>query len=76
MTRIEEKKVYVCEICETKYTDPEKARQCNFGHDIVYLPIERSDLKRLVQFIQTGEERLLTQSLIKLILKYGNMRPE
>lgn len=76
MTRVEENKVYICEICEKKYKNPEDARKCNFAHDIVYLPIERGDLKRLVQFLYTGEEKLLTQSLIQLLIKYGNMKAE
>jgi hypothetical protein len=76
MTRIVETKTYICEICEKEFKNPEDARKCNFSHDIVYLPIERADLKGLVQFIYTGEQRLLSNSLIKLLIKYGNIKAE
>lgn len=74
MPEVFEKKEYKCNLCSRLYKTPDEARECEQGHDIVYLPIERADLMRLIQFVATGEPKLLTRSLIDLLQKYSNAR--
>ena len=68
--------LYECKFCQKQYDDINEARQCEAGHDIVYLPIERADLKRLLMFLVTGEKRLLTDRLLNMLNKYQGIKPE
>lgn len=69
MVKITEKK-YVCIICGKKWSLPTQADACRDTHDVVYVPFIRSDLNRLLLFITTKEEDLLTTSLIRTLRKY------
>ena len=64
------KKSRICFYCHTAYGSDKRARQCEDEHDIVMIPLIRSDLNRLVNFIASGERELLTESLSKTLFKY------
>jgi len=74
--KIVENKQYICQHCNKVWKTSDEARKCELGHDIVYLPIQRADLKRLSAFIYTGETQLLSKSLIELVSKYAGMKAE
>lgn len=59
----------VCRYCAKWHSTPEKARECENGHDVVFVPLLREDLNRLVNFIATGERALLTERLSKALFK-------
>lgn len=59
-----------CFYCLKFYEDPVKARACENSHDLVYVPIMRDDLNRLINFIATGERNLLTERLSRTLLRY------
>lgn len=58
-------KRYMCSYCKKVYVDPFKADDCRDKHDLVYIQMARSDVGRLVQFIYTGDEKLLTRTMIE-----------
>jgi hypothetical protein len=76
MVQVLSEQKYVCEICHRIYPTVGEAKDCQFGHDIIYVPFQREDLKRLVAFINIGEPQLLTKSLLATINKYGNIQSE
>jgi len=49
---------------------PEKARECELTHDVLFVPILRTDLNRLINFIATGDRKLLTERLSKVLFRY------
>jgi hypothetical protein len=59
-----------CFYCGKFYEDVAKARVCENSHDVVYVPILRDDLNRLVNFIATGDRSLLTERLSKTLFRY------
>lgn len=59
-----------CFYCSQYYADPEKARECENKHDVLFVPILREDLNRLVNFIATGDRKLLTERLSKVLFRY------
>lgn len=61
---------FVCTICGLGWRNQLMADTCRSSHDVVYIPLLRSDLGRLLQFIITGEEELLTPSLVKTLRYY------
>lgn len=65
-----------CSYCSKQYTDPIKADTCREEHDLVYVQLPRSDLNRLINFIFTKEDRLLTENITKTLQKaLRNSRP-
>lgn len=76
MPKVIDSKKYMCNICGKVYFSADEARICETNHDIVLVPFERADLKRLILFINTGEPRVLTDSLVALLMKYASLRPE
>jgi|WetSurMetagenome_2_1015567.scaffolds.fasta_scaffold00807_8 hypothetical protein len=67
---------YICEICHRIYTDVTQAQLCQQGHDIIYVPFQREDLKRLIAFLHIGERALLTESLIENLERYALLSSE
>lgn len=70
------KNQYQCKFCERLYASLSEARDCEAGHDIVYVPIERQDLKRLLIFLQTGNPEILSQRLLKTLNTYLGLKRE
>ena len=54
---------YKCSWCNKIYPDPSKADACRLDHDIIYVPMLRSDINRLLQFMVTKDEKLLTETM-------------
>lgn len=66
--------IYKCEVCNKPYDKPEKAAECESGHDIVMLPILRSDLRRLAAILVTYDPQYATNTLVSTIQKYNRLR--
>jgi len=66
---------YLCGYCGKAYTDPFKADNCRDEHDLVYIPISKTDLNRLLQFVYLTNadprtEKLLTRTLMRTLSRY------
>lgn len=59
-----------CSFCGSVYTKETDAFSCEKSHEIVLVEFRREDLFRLIQFIYTRDEELLTKSLMKTLMKY------
>ncbi len=60
----------ICFYCEKWYAKPEKARECENEHDVIFVPILKEDLNRLLNYIATGDRELLTERLSKTLFRY------
>lgn len=58
-----------CYYCGKYYRTPEKARECENSHDVVFVPMLREDLNRLINFIATGDRGLLTERLSRTLFR-------
>lgn len=63
-----------CSVCGEHYPRDVYAVSCEQGHEIVYVPFKQGDLLRLIQYIYTGDSTLLSDSLMKTLLKYSSFR--
>ena len=59
---------YKCMWCNKIYATPSEADNCRENHDIVYVPMLRSDINRLLQFMATKDEQLITETM------YGSLQ--
>jgi len=51
----------------------EKTVEHEKGHDLVYVPFERADLKRLLAIIKTGNFDYMTQHLLDTLLQFDRL---
>ena len=65
-----ENKGYKCDWCNKVYPDPSKADSCRGKHDIVYVPMLKSDVNRLLQFMTTKDEELITETMYKSLIRF------
>jgi hypothetical protein len=59
-----------CFYCGKLYATEKKARECENNHDVVFVPILREDLNRLINFIATGDRTLLSERLSRTLFRY------
>lgn len=58
-----------CSYCNKEYDSVTKADSCRDAHDLVYVQLARSDVYRLLQFIFTKDDDVLTRSLLDSLRK-------
>ena len=57
---------YKCFYCNKLYDDPTQADKCrDENHDLIYIPMSKSDVSRLLQFIYLKNDDLLTPTMIE-----------
>ena len=61
-----------CSICLKEYETTKERDMCSLSHEIIYVPLTKSELNRLINFIMTGESRLLTSDLTKKLFKFAS----
>ena len=70
---------YRCAICKKVFKSKNEskakhlARECEKNHDIVMVPMLRSDVQRLLSFLVTKNEDLLTQTLWDTLRQYRSL---
>jgi len=63
---------YECSICHKIHARDVYAVACEQSHEVVYVPFKSEDLFRLLQFIMTKDDSLITDSLLDTLNKYRN----
>jgi len=61
-----------CFYCGKYYENPANARKCENEHDVIFVPMLREDLNRLLNFIATGDRDLLTERLSRTLFRYAH----
>jgi len=70
---------YKCNICgkvfkhKNEMTAKQKARDCEKSHDVIMVPLLKSDVQRLLSFIVTKNEELLTETLWNTLRQYRSL---
>ena len=71
---------YKCSVCGKRFKNKnaEKtermALECEQTHDVVYVPLQRSDLQALLAFIVSKNESFLTPGLMATLRSYRSLR--
>lgn len=61
---------YLCSYCEQKFDSPSMADACRESHDIVYIPMTKTELNRLINGIMLGDLSIIPESLHTTLRKY------
>lgn len=62
---------YQCSYCDRLYDDIKAASKCKTGHDLIYVGLSMADIKSIIAFMFTKDERALTESAVKQFMKYN-----
>lgn len=57
--------VWACGVCEKQYPDSAKADACRSSHELIYVAFTLAEINRLLNFIYTREESLITEAMVK-----------
>lgn len=61
---------WLCGYCGKPYPDATKADVCRDSHELIYVGLSATDLNRLLNFIATKNDAVLTESLIATLQRY------
>jgi len=62
---------YKCYYCGKKFKTIVERNKHVEEHDIIYVPMARSDLNRLLNFLMTGSKGLLSENFMKRLFSYA-----
>jgi len=71
---------YACEVCGRIYKHKDRdsaermARDCEQHHEIVYVPLLRSDVQRLLAFLVSKEDGLITETMVRSLKAYRALK--
>ena len=71
---------YKCDVCGKVYSGKseeaakQKARDCEQSHDIVYIPMLKSDVQRLLAFLVSKEDGLITDTIWTTLRRYRALK--
>lgn len=68
--RTEEGK-FQCSYCGKLYDDAKSASSCKTDHDLIYIGLSMADIKSIIAFMYTKDERALTDSVVRQFMKYN-----
>ena len=63
---------WVCNSCGSVYQEEKWALYCEESHETVYVKFKKIDLFKLMQFIITKDDKLISSELMKTIQKYSS----
>lgn len=61
---------FSCSICGTKYPSSAKADTCRDSHEILYIPMTKTELNRLLHAINLRDIDYVPQSLLETLGRY------
>lgn len=61
---------YKCSVCEKEYPDPMAADSCRESHDMLYIPMTKTEFNRLLNALVLEDLTLIPDSLYKTFRKF------
>lgn len=63
-------KEYACSQCGKVYAKPLDADACRDSHNLIYIPMTKTELNMLNHYIQSGDQSVLPNSIIEKLEAY------
>lgn len=63
-------KKYRCLYCEKEYNSIKDRDKCIDLHDLIYVPMPKGDLNRILNFLMSKNEEYLSESLVKNLFRW------
>lgn len=58
---------WICSYCRKEYSTPALADTCRDEHDIIYVPLGREDLNRLINFLFIQDPKLMRETIVRAL---------
>ncbi len=65
---------YACSICGTKYPQSIKADNCRDSHDMIYIPMSKDELNKLIHAIIMGNTEIVPPHLLNTLQRYARFQ--
>lgn len=65
---------YACSVCGIVYDNPTQADVCRDNHELLYVPMSRTELNRLLNALVLGDITIVPQSLLETLRKYARLQ--
>lgn len=62
---------FACSVCGTKYSGAAKADGCRDSHQLLYVPMSKTELNRLINAIMLDDMSLVPGHLITTLQRYA-----
>lgn len=62
---------FSCSGCGKTYSSPVHADSCRDSHEILYIPITKMELNRLINAIYSGDSSIIPYQLIEKLKRYA-----
>lgn len=63
-------KTFYCSICGKPYYNSAHADACRNAHDMLYIPISKTDLNRLLHLVLMSDMNLISDEFVQTLQKY------
>lgn len=63
-------KLFTCKYCGKEFSLETSAERCYYSHNIIYVPISKNDLGRLLNFIYSMDTSFLSETLVSNLSRY------
>ena len=65
---------YACSVCGTKHSTSARADGCRDSHQLLYVPMSKTELNRLLNAILTENFDLVPAHLLDTLRKYARLQ--
>lgn len=65
---------YACSVCGSKYPTPAKADGCRDSHQMLYVPMSKTELNRLLNAIMLDDVTMIPGHLIDTLQRYARFQ--
>lgn len=65
---------YACSVCGERYKVSSQADGCRDSHQLLYIPISKTELNRLLNAIMMDDAKLVPAHLISTLQKYARLQ--
>lgn len=62
---------FACSVCGKIYSSPAHADSCRDSHEMLYIPISKTELNRLINAIYSGDSSIIPFPLLERLKKYA-----
>lgn len=62
---------YACSVCGSIYPSPARADGCRDSHQLLYIPMSKTELNRLINAIMLDDFSMIPEHLINTLRKYA-----
>jgi hypothetical protein len=63
--------IFECTVCGKGYYSAQHADACRDAHDLLYIPISRSDLNLLINAIYADNSKLIPEKVVNTLQRYA-----